>query len=70
MPFINDNFLPGFNDAAKRLYHHHAASQPILDYHNHRPRTSPRTAGSTTSWQICSKATTIKWRYALLEWRR
>jgi glucuronate isomerase len=36
MSFINDNFLLT-NDAARRLYHQHAASQPILDYHNHLP---------------------------------
>ena len=36
MPFINDNFLLT-NDTARRLYHQHAASQPILDYHNHLP---------------------------------
>ncbi len=36
MSFINDNFLLT-TGTAKRLYHDHAASQPILDYHNHLP---------------------------------
>lgn len=33
-PFIDADFLLG-NDAAKRLYHDHAASMPICDYHSH-----------------------------------
>ena len=36
MSFINDNFLLT-SGTARRLYHEHAASQPILDYHNHLP---------------------------------
>ena len=34
MSFIHDDFLLS-NDAAVRLYHDFAASQPIIDYHNH-----------------------------------
>ena len=34
MKFISDNFLL-HSDAAVRLYHDHAANQPILDYHCH-----------------------------------
>ena len=34
MPFIHDDFLLS-NAAAVRLYHDYAASQPIIDYHNH-----------------------------------
>ncbi|MDB2687239.1 glucuronate isomerase [Mariniblastus sp.] len=34
MAFIHDDFLLS-NDAAVRLYHDYAASQPIIDYHNH-----------------------------------
>ena len=34
MTFIHDNFLLQ-NDTARRLYHEIAASQPIIDYHNH-----------------------------------
>lgn len=36
MAFIHDDFLLT-NDAARRLYHEHAAPQPILDYHCHLP---------------------------------
>lgn len=32
--FIHDDFLLG-TDAARELYHGHAARMPILDYHNH-----------------------------------
>jgi len=34
MPFIQEDFLLQ-NDFARRLYHEHAAAQPILDYHCH-----------------------------------
>lgn len=34
--FIHDDFLLQ-TEAARRLYHGHAAPQPILDYHNHLP---------------------------------
>ncbi|HEY1847813.1 MAG TPA: glucuronate isomerase [Opitutaceae bacterium] len=33
-PFINDDFLLA-TDAARELYHRHAASEPIYDYHCH-----------------------------------
>ena len=36
MSFIHDSFLLT-TKTAKRLYHDHAAPQPILDYHNHLP---------------------------------
>ncbi|MEM6458626.1 MAG: glucuronate isomerase [Planctomycetota bacterium] len=36
MPFITDDFLLS-NDTARRLYHEHAAKQPIFDYHCHLP---------------------------------
>ena len=36
MSFIHDDFLLS-TPAAQRLYHGHAADQPILDYHNHLP---------------------------------
>ncbi|MDX1619267.1 MAG: glucuronate isomerase, partial [Balneolaceae bacterium] len=35
-PFITDDFLLT-NDTARTLYHEYAASQPIIDYHNHLP---------------------------------
>ena len=34
--FLDQNFLLS-NEAARRLYHDHAASQPIFDYHCHLP---------------------------------
>jgi glucuronate isomerase len=36
MPFIHEDFLLG-TPTARRLYHEHAASEPILDYHCHLP---------------------------------
>ena len=36
MPFIHDDFLLS-NDTASALYHEHAKSQPIYDYHCHLP---------------------------------
>ena len=36
MPFIHHDFLLT-TEASRRLYHEHAASQPILDYHCHLP---------------------------------
>lgn len=36
MPFIHDHFILK-TEAARRLYHEHAKSQPIIDYHNHLP---------------------------------
>ena len=36
MSFIHDDFLLS-NEAARRLYHEYAASEPILDYHCHLP---------------------------------
>ena len=34
--FLDDNILLS-NDVSQRLYHQHAAPQPILDYHCHLP---------------------------------
>ena len=36
MTFIHDDFLLS-NDPARRLYHDHAATMPIYDYHCHLP---------------------------------
>lgn len=33
-PFIDDDFMLG-NEYAKQLYHGHAETMPIIDYHNH-----------------------------------
>jgi glucuronate isomerase len=37
--FIHDDFLL-HSKTARRLYHHYAESQPILDYHSHLPATA------------------------------
>ena len=34
MEFIHDDFLL-HSEMARRLYHEHAAAEPILDYHSH-----------------------------------
>src|SRR5437016_310727 len=36
MSYIHDDFLLT-NEAARRLYHEHAAGMQIIDYHNHLP---------------------------------
>ena len=36
MSFITDDFLL-HSEIARRLYHHYAANEPILDYHSHLP---------------------------------
>ena len=60
--FIHDNFLLG-NDAARELYHRHAAPQPILDYHNHLP---PRDIAENRQfgdlWEAWLEGDHYKWR--------
>jgi len=62
MPFIHDDFLLG-NDAARELYHGHAATQPILDYHNHLP---PRDIAENRQfgdlWEAWLEGDHYKWR--------
>ena len=51
MSFISDEFLLS-NEAARRLYHEYAASEPILDYHCHLPPrdvAENRPLGDTTT---------------------
>ena len=61
-PFIHDDFLLG-NDAARELYHRHAAPQPILDYHNHLP---PRDIAENRQfgdlWEAWLEGDHYKWR--------
>ena len=61
-PFIHDNFLLG-SDAARELYHRHAAPQPILDYHNHLP---PRDIAENRQfgdlWEAWLEGDHYKWR--------
>src|SRR5579862_1451205 len=62
MPFINDNFLLT-NDTAKRLFHNHAASQPILDYHNHLPpKDIAEDRRFTNLYEIWLEGDHYKWR--------
>src|SRR5579862_9974361 len=62
MPFINDNFLLT-NDTAKRLFHNHAASQPILDYHNHLPpKDIAEDRRFTNLFEIWLEGDHYKWR--------
>lgn len=60
--FIHDDFLLG-NDAARELYHAHAATQPILDYHNHLP---PRDIAENRQfgdlWEAWLEGDHYKWR--------
>ncbi|MEM7576331.1 MAG: glucuronate isomerase [Planctomycetota bacterium] len=62
LPFINDDFLLQ-SDAARRLYHDHAADQPIYDYHCHLPPAdlaSNRTFGNL--FEAWLEGDHYKWR--------
>ena len=60
--FINENFLLQ-NNISEELYHKYAASQPIIDYHNHLP---PKEIWEDKKYenltQIWIKADHYKWR--------
>ena len=52
MAFIHDDFLLD-TELARRLYHNHAKSQPIIDYHCHLIlKKSP----ATSSLRICQRS--------------
>ncbi|PTY01815.1 glucuronate isomerase [Verrucomicrobia bacterium LW23] len=61
-PLIHDNFLLG-TDAARELYHSHAANLPIIDYHCH---LSPAEIARNLRWdnitQIWLYGDHYKWR--------
>ena len=62
MAFIDDDFLL-HTAAARRLYHEHAATQPILDYHCHLPArdiASDRRFGNL--FEIWLEGDHYKWR--------
>ena len=62
MSFIHDDFLLS-TDASQRLYHEHAAKQPIIDYHNHLPPqeiASNRRFGNL--YEIWLEGDHYKWR--------
>ena len=62
MPFITDDFLL-HTDAARRLYHDHAAGQPILDYHCHLPPADvARNRRFANLFEIWLEGDHYKWR--------
>ena len=62
MPFITDDFLL-HSGAARRLYHEHAAGQPILDYHCHLPPADvARNRRFDNLFEIWLEGDHYKWR--------
>ena len=62
MPFITDDFLL-HSAAARRLYHEHAAGQPILDYHCHLPPADvARNRRFDNLFEIWLEGDHYKWR--------
>lgn len=62
MPFITDDFLLR-GDTARRLYHEHAARQPILDYHCHlSPQDIAANRRFDTLTEIWLEGDHYKWR--------
>ena len=60
--FIHDDFLLQ-TDAAKQLYHEHAAKQPIIDYHCHlNPEYIARDHSFDNLGQIWLEGDHYKWR--------
>lgn len=62
MPFIHDDFLLT-TPAARRLYHQHAAGQPILDYHCHlSPQDIAQNRRFNNLTEIWLEGDHYKWR--------
>ena len=60
--FLTEDFLLS-NDAARRLYHQYAASQPILDYHCHlSPRDIAENRQFANLFEIWLEGDHYKWR--------
>src|SRR5208337_3958236 len=60
--FLSEDFLLS-NDAARRLYHQFAASQPILDYHCHlSPRDLAENRRFANLFEIWLEGDHYKWR--------
>lgn len=60
--FIHEEFLLG-TDAARELYHRHAASMPIIDYHNHlSPRQVAENFRAENIAQLWLGGDHYKWR--------
>jgi glucuronate isomerase len=61
-PFLGEDFLLS-NDAARRLYHEYAASQPILDYHCHlSPKDIAENRRFADLFEIWLEGDHYKWR--------
>jgi len=61
-PFLDQNFLLS-NDVAQRLYHEHAAPQPILDYHCHlSPKDIAENRRFANLHEIWLEGDHYKWR--------
>jgi glucuronate isomerase len=60
--FLTEDFLL-FSETAKRLYHHHAAALPIIDYHNHlQPVEIAQNKKFSNLTEIWLKGDHYKWR--------
>jgi glucuronate isomerase len=60
--FLDENFLLS-NDIARRLYHDHAVSQPILDYHCHlSPKDIAENRHFANLFEIWLEGDHYKWR--------
>ena len=60
--FLGTDFLLQ-SDAAKSLYHNHAAHQPIIDYHNHlSPKDIAENRQFTNLTEIWLEGDHYKWR--------
>jgi glucuronate isomerase len=61
-PFLDKNFLLS-NEVAERLYHEHAAPQPILDYHCHlSPKDIAENRRFANLFEIWLEGDHYKWR--------
>ena len=61
-PFLDKDFLLS-NEVAQRLYHEHAASQPILDYHCHlSPKDIAENRRFSSLYEIWLEGDHYKWR--------
>ncbi|HEV2399464.1 MAG TPA: glucuronate isomerase [Candidatus Sulfotelmatobacter sp.] len=61
-PFLDDNFLLS-SQVAQRLYHEHAALQPILDYHCHlSPKDIAENRRFNNLYEIWLEGDHYKWR--------
>ena len=62
MSFIHDDFSS--MKAAKELYHNHADSQPIIDFHSHLPEDVAEDKKFENLYDIWLAGDHYKWRHA------